>query len=296
MTQYLWQLGAAALVVACAVPASASAQNASAQNAPAPTASSQSHPDFSGIWGGGVEQLTPTTCKTTIDAFPPRNNGEERFKANGATGTQQYITFEQDCAIAHRGQVSKPQYKPELWEKVRLSDYHANAGGKWIDYADPEWQNLPRGLPRIGPPNKIVQTANEVIFLYEYQNTFRVAPTDCREHDPVLKFDQTFYGLAVGCWEGNELVVTSMGFTDRTWLDWPGYFHSAEMKVTERFRREGDTMFYTATVDDPVVLLEPWVMPTRRLNLNKTPGVQLMQDVPYQDHSLGNLVDPENRG
>ena len=51
-----------------------------------------------------------------------------------------------------------------------------------------------------------------------------------------------------------------------------------------------------AVVDDPVVLLEPWVMPTRRLNLNKTPGLQLMQDVPYQDHSLGKLVDPENRG
>jgi hypothetical protein len=283
MTTSLPRLGAAALVAAaCALPVSVSAQT-------------QAKPDFNGIWGGGVAQLTPTTCKKEIDAFPARN-GDERFKAAGATGTQQYITFEQDCAIAHRGQVSKPQYKPEYWEKVRQSDYHANAGGKWIDYADPEWKNLPRGLPRIGPPNKIVQNADEVVFLYEYQNTFRVAPTDCREHDPVLKFDQTFYGLAVGCWEGDTLVVTSMGFTDLTWLDWPGYFHSAEMKVIEKFRRQGDTLFYTATVDDPVMFLEPWVMPTRRLNLNKTPGVQLMQDIPYQDRSLGKLTDPEYRG
>jgi hypothetical protein len=37
-------------------------------------------------------------------------------------------------------------------------------------------------------------------------------------------------------------------------------------------------------------------MPTRRLNLNKTPGVQLMQDIPYQDRSLGKLTDPEYRG
>ncbi len=282
MTQSLPQLGAVtAVAFVCAIfPGALSAQ---------------SRPDFNGIWGGGVAQLTPTTCKTSIDAFPPRN-GDERFKANGATGTQQYITFEQDCAIAHRGQVSKPQYKPQYWEEVRLHDYHANAGGKWIDYADPEWKNLPRGLPRIGPPNKIVQTADEVIFLYEYQNTFRSIPTDCREHDPVLKYDQTFYGLAVGCWEGDTLVVTSMGFTDVTWLDWPGYFHSAEMKVIERLRREGDTLLYNVTVDDPVMFLEPWVMPTRKLNRNKTPGVQLMQDVPYQDHSLGKLVDPENRG
>ena len=282
MTQILPQLGTAVLVAgACALfPASLSAQT---------------RPDFSGIWGGGVAQLTPTTCKKTLDAFPARN-GDERFKAAGASGTQQWVTFEQDCAIAHRGQVSKPQYKPEYWEKVRLSDYHANAGGKWIDYADPEWQNLPRGLPRIGPPNKIMQAKDEVVFLYEYQNTFRAIPTDCREHDPVLKFDQTYYGLAVGCWENDTLVVTSMGFTDRTWLDWPGYFHSNEMKVTERLRRDGDILVYDVTVDDPVMFLEPWKMPTKRIRLNKTPGVQLMQDLPFEDRSLGKLTDPEYRG
>ena len=65
----------------------------------------QTRPDFNGIWGGGVGPLTPTTCKTSIDAFPARA-GDERFKAAGAQGTQQYITFEQDCAIAHRGQVT----------------------------------------------------------------------------------------------------------------------------------------------------------------------------------------------
>ncbi len=180
--------------------------------------SAQTRPDFNGIWGGGVAQLTPTTCKTSVDAFPARG-GEERFKAAGAQGTQQYITFEQDCAIAHRGQVSKPQYKPEYWEQVRLSDYHANAGGKWIDYADPEWKNLPRGLPRIGPPNKIVQNADEVVFLYEYQNTFRVAPTDCREHDPVLNTTRpsmawrSVAGTAIRWWSRRSASPTRPGST-----------------------------------------------------------------------------------
>src|SRR5438876_936828 len=127
----------------------------------------------------------------------------------------------------------------------------------------------------LGAPNKIVQTANEVIFLYENQNQFRVVPTDCREHDPVLKYDQSFNGLAVGCWEGDTLVVTSMGFTDRSWLHWSGYIHSNEMTVTERLRREGDTLIYQTTVDDPVMFLEPWKMDAIRLPLNKTPGAQL---------------------
>ena len=254
----------------------------------------QTRPDLNGLWGGGVAKLTPTTCQKTVNAFA--NESVERFAAGGAKGGLKWITFEQDCSIQNRGRVSKPMYKPQYWEQVRLRDYYANAGGKWIEYADPEWQNLPRGVPRLGPPNKIVQTADEVIFLYENQNQFRAIPTDCREHDPVLKYDQTFLGIAVGCWEGNTLVVTSMGFTDRTWLHWSGYVHSNEMVVTERLRREGDTLIYQAIVDDPVMFLEPWNMDEIRLNLNKTPGLQLMQDIPYNDKSLGNLVDPNYRG
>lgn len=257
-------------------------------------AQTPARPDFNGIWGGGFAKLTPTACQTKVDAFA--NEAEERFNAGGAKGGQRWITFEQDCGIQHRGRLSKPAYKPEYWERVRLSDLHANEGGKWEEYADPQWKNIPVGVPRLGPPNQIAQVGEQMFFLYENQNQFRSVPTDCREHDPVLKYDQTVNGLAVGCWEGNTLVVTSMGFTDKTWLDWPGYFHSNEMVVIERFRREGDTLFYDVTIDDPVMFMEPWKMDTLRMNLNKTPGVQLMQDVPYDDKSLGKLTDPAYRG
>ena len=71
---------------------------------------------------------------------------------------------------------------------------------------------------------------------------------------------RSFNGLAVGCWEGDTLVVTSMGFTDRTWLHWSGYIHSNEMTVIERLRRQGDTLIYQATVEDPVMFLQPWTM------------------------------------
>ena len=58
----------------------------------------------------------------------------------------------------------------------------------------------------------------------------------------------------------------------------------------------GELGNYQVTVDDPVMFLEPWKMDAGRLNLNKTPGIQLMQDVPYNDKSLGNLTDPNYRG
>lgn len=258
------------------------------------TASAQNRPDLNGIWGGAIANTTSTFCRKEVNAFA--NEKEERFNAGGAKGGAKWITFEQDCAIQNRGRVNKPLYKPRYWERVRLTDLYANAGGEWMEYADPEWQNLPRGVPRLGAPNKIVQTADEVILLYENRNTFRVVPTDCRAHDEVLKYDQSFNGHAVGCYKGDTLEVVSTGFTDRTWLHWSGYFHSNEMTVTETFRREGDTMFYNVTVEDPVYFLEPWKMDTVRLPLNKTPGAQLMQDVPYDDKSLGALADPNYRG
>jgi alpha-D-ribose 1-methylphosphonate 5-phosphate C-P lyase len=68
------------------------------------------------------------------------------------------------------------------------------------------------------------------------------------------------------------------------------------MVVIERFRREGDALVYHVTVEDPVMFLEPWKMDARRIQLNKNPGAQLMQDVPYNDKSLGNLTDPNYRG
>ena len=121
------RLGAAVAVAAFAATAAPSfAQNA----APA-------RPDLNGIWGGGVAQLAPTTCQKKVDAFA--NEGDARFTAGGAKAAAQWITFEQDCGIQHRGRFSKPLYKPEYWTRVRMNDYYANAGGQFEEYADPVW-------------------------------------------------------------------------------------------------------------------------------------------------------------
>ncbi|MEJ1160574.1 hypothetical protein [Prosthecomicrobium sp. N25] len=265
-------------------------------------AQAQTRPNFNGIYGGaGVADLKAATCGEKVDGFAQSNN--DRYKsgavggvAEGNKGAAGWITFEQDCGPQHRGRVSKPLYKPQYWEKVRMHDNYANAGGKYEEYADPQWKNYPLGVPRIGPPNQIVQVGDNMFFLYENQNTFRSIPTDCREHDPVLKYDQSPNGLAVGCWEGDTLVITTMGFTDVTWLDWPGYIHSNEMVVIEKLKLDGETLLYDVTVQDPVYFMQDWVWDTAKLARNKNPKAQLMQDVPYIDRSLGKLTDPNYRG
>jgi hypothetical protein len=123
------------------------------------------------------------------------------------------------------------------------------------------------GLPRIGAPARIVQTPSEVILMYNARNTWRVVPTDGRPHSPADDRDQTYMGDSVGHWEGDTLVVEAVGFNDDTWIGWPGWFHSTEMRVVERFRREGNTLYYGFTVYDPV-LAEPWEVKPRTIQLN----------------------------
>ncbi len=281
MSTSLLRLGAVATTVACALLSG--------------SAFAADKPDLNGIWGGNLidNKAEAVTCKTTLDAFPREG---ARFQYQGRKGGAQWVTFEQDCGVRHRGVTNRPIYKPQYWEEVRLHDFYANTGGEWMDYADPTWVGLPDGVPRMGPPNKIVQTDNEVVFLYQTNNLFRVIPTDCRDWDPLLRYDQTTMGLAVGCYQDDgTLVIRSTGFTDQTWLDWPGYVHSNEMVVTETFKRDGDKLVYQATVEDPM-LMQPWKMSARSLNLVNDPAAELIQDVPYIDRSLGNLVDPQYRG
>ena len=75
-------------------------------------------------------------------------------------------------------------------------------------------------------------------------------------------------GYTVGRWEGDTLVLDSIGFSDETWLGRGGFFHSDQMRVVEKFTRTGNQILYEVTVEDPEVLVKPWVMPSRTLRLS----------------------------
>src|SRR6476646_7025034 len=148
------RLGAAATAIASVAlfAGLASAQQAAAPAAPAATPAAPAAtptiagpggkqvPNLNGIWGGnlvagGTSQVTDAkggnVCPTAapVDAFAQQGNG--RFSYQGRTGSQLWVTFEQDCGIGHRGKLNKPLYKPAYWQDVRLHDYYADAGGEW---------------------------------------------------------------------------------------------------------------------------------------------------------------------
>jgi hypothetical protein len=188
-------------------------------------------------------------------------------------GTNEYI----DSEITTRMDPNRPLYKPEYWDKVQDLDYDGN-------FQDPQMLCQSLGVPRIGPPRKIVQTANEIIFMY--RDDTRIIPTDGRPHDPTAF--PSLKGDAVAHWEDDTLVVDVTSFNDLSWLGGGlqgpptggGYFHSYEMHVIERLRREGDRIHYQVTVDDPEVFMEPWTMNAIELKPDADPKATILERVP----------------
>ena len=122
-----------------------------------------------------------------------------------------------------------------------------------LKYADPD------GYPRasIHPMRfKIVQTQDAIYQLWEYDKSWREIALN-RPHSEVP--DISWFGESVGKWEGDTLVVDSVGFKDSTWLDPIGHPHSEDLHMIERIRRaDPETLVFDFTFDDPKAYTKPW--------------------------------------
>ncbi|MEP7309836.1 MAG: hypothetical protein ABJA98_30370 [Acidobacteriota bacterium] len=130
---------------------------------------------------------------------------------------------------------------------------------------DPEARCLPPGVPRMSTtpyPWTIVQTPKLMAILYEGgAHVWRQIFMDGRGHDPRVEF--TWLGDSIGRWDGDTLVVETIGQNDISWLDAAGVPHSTEMKVTERIRRpDFGHLDIEHTIEDPKTFSRPWSFTT----------------------------------
>jgi hypothetical protein len=118
----------------------------------------------------------------------------------------------------------------------------------------------PTGVPHLNAvvlPYKIVQTARLVLVLYEENTIFRQIFLDRRK--PVADPVPRWMGYSTGRWEGEELVVETVGITDQSWLDGMGHPHTDRMRVIERFRRPtAGHLEIQTTIDDPGAYTSPF--------------------------------------
>jgi hypothetical protein len=95
----------------------------------------------------------------------------------------------------------------------------------------------------------IVQTPAQVYLLFEYLHTWRIVTMD-RPHAKDL--DSTWLGDSVGHYDGDALVIDTIGYNDKTWLDMVGHPHSDQLHTVERLRRlSHDTLELQLTIEDP---------------------------------------------
>ncbi len=142
---------------------------------------------------------------------------------------------------------------------------------------DPEGLCLPMGTPRKDPyPWKIVQTPGLFLILYEGNvHSYRQVFLDGRKHDPDVI--DTWWGDSIGTWDGDTLVVDTVGMNDKAWLDLVGHPRTAKAHIIERFTRpELGRINIEITIDDPGAYSRSWkVMESAQL----APGWEIAEYV-----------------
>jgi hypothetical protein len=227
-------------------------KNKKADTTPAPRMS-DGHPDFSGFYHGGTsgitdaedgEQVTTKTADGSIffDYGGANNGGNENILPG-----------------------QPPPYKPEYMAKQK--EIAATVYG-WISKLDPVLDCKPEGVPRSGLGTmQVVANPKVIAIMYEDDPgpQYRIIYTDGRQHPDDL--DTSYMGNSVGHWDGDTLVVDTIGLNDETWLGMASTatVHSDKEHVIERWSRPNmRTLQLETTVEDPVMFTKPWVMPVRR--------------------------------
>ena len=185
---------------------------------------------------------------------------------------------------------SQPSLTPAFAAKLKAFQ-EAQKAGTMQD--SPAANCVPPGMPQIMGqpyPMEILFKPGEVAIQLEAYQQIRHVYTDGRKHpdDP----DQTFNGDSIGHWEGDTLVVDSVGFTPDTPLGLSyGMRHSDKLHIVERMRlKDPDSLEVVTTIDDPEALTQPWT--TSRV-FKRHRDWTIAEYVCEQNNR--NLVDPTGR-
>lgn len=241
-------LAAVGLMAGAPAMAQAQAKAKPAAAYKAPRGPDGKRPDLNGVWqvmNGANWDIEPHAARAALQFRPgpiiPLPAKE--VIALGAVGA-----VPGSHGIVEGGQIP---YTPEA-RKIRDENR--------ADYLnrDPEVKCYLPGVPRanyMALPLQIFQSDKSFMIAYEYAGATRTMLFDDPGPAPV----DSWMGQSVAKWEGDTLVVTVTGQSDRSWFDRAGNHHSGEMVVVERWTPTGPgVMRYEATITDPVTFTKPW--------------------------------------
>jgi len=146
-------------------------------------------------------------------------------------------------------------------EKLPIQPWALKTAKERMSQDDPEASCLPTGVPRLAPyPWSIAQTPKYVYLLFEGNiHSYRQIFMDGRKHsaDP----NPTWYGESIGKYEGDTLVIDTVGFNDKFWFDFAGHPHTEKLHTIERYRRRDlGHLEWETTIDDPGAYTKPFTL------------------------------------
>jgi hypothetical protein len=134
---------------------------------------------------------------------------------------------------------------------------------------------------------QIVQNKDILVLLHEYPGTFRLIPLDGQREQ--LDPDPSWLGDSVGRWEGDTLVIETIGYNDKTEVS--GFRHSDALRTVERLRRTEEGFQYDVTIEDPNVFVSPWTE-SRTYRVNVPPMKKIMEFVCENNRDYKPLFAP----
>ncbi len=143
-------------------------------------------------------------------------------------------------------------------------------------------------------PFEILASNGKLVQIFEWGKTWRYIWTDGREAPEELIAGPYWYGYSTAKWDGDTLVVTTMGLDERAWMDEWGTPYSSEARFEERWKRvEGDRLELVITVHDPVYYTEPWTTDPRYFALDPKGELDEMIFAPVDEEIFNRRVrDP----
>jgi hypothetical protein len=205
----------------------------------------------------GAAKASPAAKPATAGTVPDLS-GVWRRSRRAPDNKRKYTLYEIALSLTNE----EPPMTPWALEKYKAAKPNVGLHPYTLAQTnDPVAQCFPPGVPKIylvrGAPLEILQPPGRVMMYFEYDHFVREIFTDGRQHteDP----NPTYMGESIGKWEGNTLVVDTIGFNEKTWLDYAGHPHSDQLHVVERIRRVNhDTLFDDITIEDPKAYTKPW--------------------------------------
>jgi hypothetical protein len=187
--------------------------------------------------------------KPNLAAPAPRGrDGKPDLSGIWAARTGKYL----ENLGADGAEISMAPWAAKLFAERQDNEGKDRPSGHCLPHSVTDFDALPQ-------PRKIIQTPGVMVILFESYHSYRQIFTDGRALPS--RRDPAWFGYSAGKWDGDTLVVDTVGLNQDTWLDDGGHPHSDALRVTERFhRRDFGHLDVQITIDDAKAYNKPWTV------------------------------------